>query len=183
MPGDYGRQSRRVALCGVLCALSVVLLLVGNVLQIGTYAAPMLASLLLIPAGEEYGPRAALLLYLATSVLGVLLVPDKELALFYALVLGYYPVLRGALARIRPAPLRWAAKLACFNAAALAMYALLLAVFAAPALRAEFSAMGRGIPAALLGLGNAAFLLYDLALSRLTRLYRARLRRHLRRFL
>ena len=42
-------ESQKIALCGVLSALSVVVLLVGNVLQIGTYAAPMLASFLLIP--------------------------------------------------------------------------------------------------------------------------------------
>ena len=37
-------DSQKIALCGVLGALSVVLLLVGAALQIGTYAAPMLAA-------------------------------------------------------------------------------------------------------------------------------------------
>ena len=48
-------ESQKITLCGVLSALSVVVLLVGNVLQIGTYAAPMLASFLLIPVLEDYG--------------------------------------------------------------------------------------------------------------------------------
>ena len=39
----------------MLGALSVVLLLLGSALQIGTYAAPMLAAFLLIPVLEEYG--------------------------------------------------------------------------------------------------------------------------------
>ena len=56
-------ESQKIALCGVLSALSVVVLLVGNVLQIGTYAAPMLASFLLIPVLEDYGKKYALLLY------------------------------------------------------------------------------------------------------------------------
>ena len=73
-------ESRRVALCGVLCALGIALLLLGSVLQIGTYAAPMLACFLLVPVGEEYGPKYMLLLYLATAVLSVLLLPDQELA-------------------------------------------------------------------------------------------------------
>ena len=54
-------ESQKIALCGVLSALSVVVLLVGNVLQIGTYAAPMLASFLLIPVLEDYGKKYALL--------------------------------------------------------------------------------------------------------------------------
>ena len=55
-------ESQKIALCGVLGALSVVLLLVVAALQIGTYAAPMLArscsSVL-----DEHGPKYALLLY------------------------------------------------------------------------------------------------------------------------
>ena len=64
-------QSRRIALCGVLAALTVVILLVGTALGIGTYAAPMLASFLLIPTLVEYGPRAALTKYGAAAVLGL----------------------------------------------------------------------------------------------------------------
>ena len=81
-------ESQKIALCGVLSALSVVVLLVGNVLQIGTYAAPMLASFLLIPVLEDYGKKYALLLYAVVSLLSLFLVPDKELVLFYVLVLG-----------------------------------------------------------------------------------------------
>ena len=66
----------------MLSALSVVVLLVGNVLQIGTYAAPMLASFLLIPVLEDYGKKYALLLYAVVSLLSLFLVPDKELVLF-----------------------------------------------------------------------------------------------------
>ena len=51
-------ESQKIALCGVLGALSVVLLLVGAALQIGTYAAPMLAAFLLIPVLDEYGGLA-----------------------------------------------------------------------------------------------------------------------------
>ena len=47
-------ESQKIALCGMLGALSVVLLLLGSALQIGTYAAPMLAAFLLIPVLEEY---------------------------------------------------------------------------------------------------------------------------------
>ena len=123
-------ESQKIALCGVLSALSVVVLLVGNVLQIGTYAAPMLASFLLIPVLEDYGKKYALLLYAVVSLLSLFLVPDKELVLFYVLVLGYYPVLRVRLNNIRRGVLRWMAKFGCFNAAVVVMYALLIVVLA-----------------------------------------------------
>ena len=56
-------ESQKIALCGVLGALSVVLLLVGAALQIGTYAAPMLAAFQLLPEQDESGTTYAQILY------------------------------------------------------------------------------------------------------------------------
>lgn len=165
----------KIALCGVLSALSVVVLLVGNVLQIGTYAAPMLASFLLIPVLEDYGKKYALLLYAVVSLLSLFLVPDKELVLFYVLVLGYYPVLRVRLNNIRRGVLRWVAKFGCFNAAVVVMYALLIVVLAPPELVQEFAAEGTPMLLALLALGNLSFWLCDRALTAITPLYRQRI--------
>ena len=168
-------RSQKIALCGVLSALSVVVLLVGNVLQIGTYAAPMLASFLLIPVLEDYGKKYALLLYAVVSLLSLFLVPDKELVLFYVLVLGYYPVLRVQLNNIRRGVLRWMAKFGCFNAAVAVMYALLIVVLAPPELVQEFAAEGTPMLLALLALGNLSFWLCDRALTAITPLYRQRI--------
>ena len=110
-------ESQKIALCGMLGALSVVLLLIGSALQIGTYAAPMLAAFLIIPVLEEYGPRYALTLYATVSILAVLFVPETELAFFYVLVMGYYPVLRVKLNTLKTTVLRWVIKFAVFNAA------------------------------------------------------------------
>ena len=168
-------ESQKIALCGVLSALSVVVLLVGNVLQIGTYAAPMLASFLLIPVLEDYGKKYALLLYAVVSLLSLFLVPDKELVLFYVLVLGYYPVLRVRLNNIRRSVLRWMAKFGCVNAAVVVMYALLIVVLAPPELVQEFAAEGTPMLLALLALGNLSFWLCDRALTAITPLYRQRI--------
>ena len=73
-------ESQKIALCGMLGSLSVVLLLLGSALQIGTYAAPMLAAFLLIPVLEEYGTRYALTLYVCVAILAVLFVPETALA-------------------------------------------------------------------------------------------------------
>ena len=144
-------ESQKIALCGVLGALSVVLLLVGAALQIGTYAAPMLAAFLLIPVLDEYGPKYALLLYATVSVLSVLLVPELELAFFYVFVIGYYPVLRQQLARIKSTLLRWVIKFAVFNGATVLVYLLLFALLG-PAILDELLADGVGMLAALLAI-------------------------------
>ena len=154
-------ESQKIALCGMLGALSVVLLLLGSALQIGTYAAPMLAAFLLIPVLEEYGTRYALTLYVCVAILAVLFVPETELALFYVLVMGYYPVLRVKLNGVKSTLLRWVLKFAVFNAGTVLVYLLLF----------ELLADGVGMLAALLAAGNLSFWLCDRALAALTRYY------------
>lgn len=175
-------KSQKVALCGVLTALSLVLLLVGAALQIGTYAAPMLAAFLLVPVLEEYGPRYALLTYGAVSLLAWMLVPEMELTLFYLLVVGHYPVLHRVLARVRPAVLRWCAKLFVFNIAVALVYLALAAVLG-PVVWQSLLGDGPGMAVLLLGMGNLAFFLCDRALDAVTLYYRRVLRKKVRRFL
>ncbi len=175
-------QSGQVALCGVLGALSVVILLLGGMLQIGTYAAPMFAAFLTIPALEEYGPRAALLQYAVVAVLALLLVPDVELDFFYLLVMGYYPAVRRLLHRIPGKLLRGVAKLCLFNGATAAVYGVLFALFG-PAVGEELLADGTAMLVLLVVLGNVCFCLCDWATASLTRVWHVALRRHLRHIL
>lgn len=175
-------QSQKVALCGVLAALSVVVLLGGAALQIGTYAAPMLAAFLVVPVLEEYGTKYALLLYGTVSLLALVLVPETELAWFYLLVVGHYPVLRRALARVRPAPLRTGLKLLFFNGAVVLLY-ILLAAWLGPVVWQELTADGTAVLGLLLVMGNLSFLLCDRALGAATLYYRRVLRKKIRRFL
>ena len=96
------------------------------------------------------------------------------------LTLGYYPLVRERLEAVRPGILSRLCKLALFNAAVCAAYALLLFVLVSDALRAEFRETARAMQLALLLAGNVVFLLYDLVLRRLEPLYRMRLQPVLR---
>ena len=176
-------QSGKVALCGILGALSVVLMLMGNLIPLATYCAPMLAAILLIPVLEDYGSSTALLLYASVAILGMLIMPDKEPALIYALVLGYYPVLKKKIDTIHIAFLRVLCKIAVFSITMVFAYALLIAVFAAPELAAEFADGGRPMLVALFLMGNVAFLINDRALAIVTVIYRLRIGPKLRRIL
>ena len=121
------RQSRKAALCGVMAALSVVILCLGGMIPLATFACPMLAMLCLIPIVCEYGAGTAMLLYGAASILALLLGPDKEIALLYVF-LGWYPGIRSQL-EIVPRHVRWVVKCALFTLAVTVMYALLLHLF------------------------------------------------------
>lgn len=163
------RQSRKAALCGMMAALSVVILCLGGMIPLATAACPMLAMLCLIPAVCGYGTGTALLLYRAVSVLALLLGPDKEIALLYVF-LGWYPGIRSRL-EIIPRPVRWVVKCALFTLAVAAMYALVLYLFRLEAVVEEFSEYSAAMTAVLLVLGNITFLLFDRAMARMTYIY------------
>ena len=61
------RSTHELALAGLLAALSVVLLSLGSMLPLATYAAPVLASSVLLAAREECRPSFAWCCYAASA--------------------------------------------------------------------------------------------------------------------
>ena len=62
-------------MCAVLCALAVVMLGLGAILEVIDITAAAVAALVLLPILLCYGARYAWLSYAVTGVLGVLLMP------------------------------------------------------------------------------------------------------------
>jgi len=164
------QTTRQLALGGVLAALAVVILLLGGVIPVGTYLAPMLASLPLIVLLAELPKSLCLGWYAVVSILGALLCPDRETA-FVFVFLGWYPAAKPALDRLPRLP-RMVCKLLIFNAAVAALYALLILVLQLEALVQEARELGLPLLIVLLLLGSVTFLLYDRMLARLGALYR-----------
>ena len=175
MKQTYQIKTKQIALGGVLAALAVVILLLGGVIPVGTYLAPMLASLPLIVLLPELPKSLCLGWYAVVALLGALLCPDPETA-FVFVFLGWYPIAKPALDRLPRLP-RLLCKLLIFNAAVIALYALLIMVFQLEALVREAKEIGAALLIALLLLGNVTFLLFDLLLKRLTALWQ-RNRKH-----
>lgn len=168
-----------VTFCGMMAALGVVLMLLGGVLAVLTYAAPLIASVCLIPVLSEFGRGRAWLCYLASAVLSVLLCPDKELAFFYVFI-GYYPILRPLFMSICRAPLRALAKLGFFAVSEGLLYLFLCLVLRLEAVLADMGEMGAAMNAVFFVGLLLCLLVYDAALGVAERLYRDRLRPKLR---
>lgn len=167
-------KSRRIALCGMLCALAVVVLSFGGLLGVATYCAPLFAMAALLPILEEYGPRMALAAWGAVSILALLLVTDWETTLVYVFF-GWYPVLQPCIRRIPTRATRLIVKLLLGNVLILTLYGVVLRLLG---LTADLLESTRILNAALLVLGNVVFLLLDLVLDRLRLMWRYRFRKY-----
>ena len=166
------RKSWTMAYCGMTAALCVALMLLGAVIPVLMFVAPAAASLLIAAVCVECGMKMALTAYGAVSLLAVLFVPDKEVALIFVFLLGYYPLVKPWFERIRLPLLRGLCKLTLCNAAVLAMYGLIFLLVPAGSIAQEMRTTALAATLATLALGNAAFLLYDRALRNLLQVYR-----------
>ena len=162
-------NSGKIALGGLLTALGVVLMFLTGLIPIGTYALPAIAGVLLIVAVIEIGAKWAWMIYAAVAVLSLLFAADKEAALLFVLFFGYYPVLKSFLERISNKVLSWISKFAVFNVAVVACFFLAVNFLQLP--EDSFTVFGIYLPWVFLILGNAVFLIYDIALSGLVATY------------
>lgn len=163
------KQGEKVAFGGVISALSALLVMGAGLFPTMTYALPAIAGVLLVAAVIELGRRWAFFCYAAVAILTLLLGTDKESALLFTLLFGYYPALKSLLDPMRRRALSWAIKLLIFNAAALALYALAVFVLGVPA--ETFSIGGLQWEWLLLLFGNVVFLVYDRAVGGVAVLY------------
>lgn len=170
--------TRRLAMCAVLCALAVVMLGLGAVVEIIDITAAAMASLALLPILLCYGTKYAWLSYAVTGVLGVLLMPQSLGAWMFAGLTGFYPIVKQKLDRL-PRILGWAVKLLLLTAVLL----LYLAVFYFVMLGGEGSLLDAflkgfgeegGTPLmawAVIILSLFTYILFDLLIDRLLILY------------
>lgn len=177
------RQSGKIALCGVICALVMVIMLSGSILPFATFCAPALGGIMLMAIAMECGMRLAWMCYGTVGVLSLLFVPDKEAVAIFIFFFGYYPLLKAYLQRIHSRILQIAIKLLAFNAAVISMYAVLLYLFPIQSLVQEFAETTKLLLAALLAMGNASFLVYDAALVNLLHFYVIKVKPKLRQIL
>lgn len=151
-------HAKRMATCSMMTALCVVLMILGGVLELGMYACPMFAGLCLIPVGQNYGKKYQMLVYAATGLLCLMMVPNMEENLMFIGLLGWYPMARQLIGKL-PRLLRLPAKLLVFNIVVVAIEAAVLYLFLPEDLT-------MGMIAVLLVMGNITFLAYDFLIPR-----------------
>lgn len=136
-----------------------------------TYALPALAGLLMVAVAAETGPRWAFTLYVAVSILSFLMTPDKEAMLMFVMFFGHYPITKFQLEKLKWKPLIFVLKFLCFNACVVIGYLIILYIFRIPDILTEFGDFGKYSVLVMLALGNLLFVVYDFALTQITRTY------------
>ena len=153
-----------IAFGGIMAALALVIMNLVGMIPIATFVCPMLCMMILTLVVRFFGKRIGWAWYGAVAILSALLAPDKEAAAIFAF-LGYYPMLKPALDRVKGGAV---IKLLLFNSVILVMYWLLIHLFGIAQIAREFNELGRAMSIVTLIMGNMIFYLLDKVLGRIT---------------
>lgn len=107
--------SKKISFSSIMCALSVIMLFIGSVIEVVDITSAAMASFVVVVTMIELGSYYPVLLYFATSVLSFLLLPNKLVVFMYMLFFGFYPILKRYIERLKPISCI-AAKFLVFNA-------------------------------------------------------------------
>ena len=163
------KKSSKTALGGIVAALSVSIMFMVSIVPFLTYALPAAAAALLIPVIVEINKKWALGVYLSVSILSLLFLPNKEVAVIYTAFFGYYPILKSFLESHMKKPPELILKLIIFNGAITVSYYLMMKFMGITI--DELDNFGTYAVPILLGFGTVAFILYDYSLTKIISLY------------
>ena len=163
-------QVKYLTVSAMLCALGVVMLGLGSVIEVLDLTFAIFTSLLTVYAVIEIGGFYPWLVWIVTSLVALLLLPLKTPVLFYALLTGYYPILKQKIERKLARVPAWAVKMGVLAIALVVIWGV-MKLFLPDLLE---SPGGWIATATMLVLAIASFVLYDFALTKLITLYLVR---------
>jgi len=165
------QKSYRTALGGILSALSITFMFLGGVFPFAEYVGPALASICVLIFKEEFGAKAALLMYIAVSLLALLLSPSLESSLLFMAFMGWYPISKNIIETKTKGILSLVIKLLLVNISVLSLYYVLLNVLKLPSLEEDLAG-GTWLTVVLIILYNITFLLFDRLLTVISYYYK-----------
>lgn len=154
-----------VSLCGIMSGLAIVLMFCLGMIPGFEYLSPAVAGLLIWVVREQLGIKYGMVCFTAVGILTMLFTANYEASMMFIFLLGYYPVARQFFMKIKLFVLRWLAKLALYAAAAVSCYFLLIHLFGMSQLLEDMGEMGKYGQWIILGMGAAAFVVYDIFLG------------------
>ena len=175
------KKSVRVAVCGLAAALSVTLMFFGGVVYVFAYAVPMLLGLISVMIKKSFDTGSAVFVYIAVSLLSLMLVPEKESVMMFVLFFGYYPIIRESFEKIKSKALRVILKLILFNASLTVIELICVFLFGIPFF--EDGIFSAGLLIGFAVAMNAVFIMYDILLRMFLILYEKKIEKRIKKYI
>lgn len=173
---DKLRSSTRIALSGILCSLSVLMMFMTGLLPFFQYALPMVSGMILVIIVVEDNFSTAMVAYFATSIIVSLLSPDREAAILYIMFFGHYGIIKSKIDLISSVVLRLIVKITTFNVCIIISFYIVSLIFGLDFVMESFGDFGKYSLLISLLVGNVIFIVYDFAISNMVFAYKTVIR-------
>ena len=161
-------NTSKTALSALSVAMGTVFMFLSSAIPTLEYAVPAAAGFVVLFVQAEINKSWAAGVYAATSLLGVLLVPNKEAMGMYIALFGLYPLLKSFFDKL-PKAISYVVKSLFFVTVTLGAYFIMIKLFG---VAAEILEDLNKITLPILVLaGLVAFIIYDRAMMLIERLY------------
>ena len=115
-------MSRKIAYSGILLAINLILLLLINVIPINTLFLMGLASLPIAIIIMEYGPKSGFVFYIASVILGFIVINSKFQWVLNTFTFGIYGLIKFIIEQDRPIYIEYILKLSYANITLVVLY-------------------------------------------------------------
>ncbi len=167
------RKSKKIALGGIITLFSVVSLYLASVVPTNRLFFLALSSFFISAIVIENGSKQALLVYISSSLLSLIIIPNKLIVLPYIFFFGYYAVLKSLIEKANKLPTEWLLKLLSYNIAMYAVYLLTSKMF--------FDSITVKLPIWVVFIAmQIIFILYDYSFSLAIQYYNTRLKNRIK---
>lgn len=162
-------SAKKIAHGGMMVVLILLALYSTTLLPFNKLFLLGLSSLFIAISVIHYGKKQAFLVYMASSLLSLMLIPNKGIGLAYLLFFGYYGILKSLIEGFHNLFIEWILKLVCFNSAIVGIYLLTSKLF--------LTEIASSLPLEILILVmEVLFILYDYVFSLAIQFYNRRKR-------
>ena len=165
------KSSYKVALGGVIASIALFAMFMTGFAPFFTYVCPMFAGALMIMMVVEVSTKWAFATYAAIGILSIFTTPDKEAAMLFIFLLGYYPIVKSLIEKINNRVLEYVIKYAVFNVSVVSCYWIIINVFGMAKVFDSLGDWGKYGILIFLALANVVFLIYDKFISSMVDLY------------
>jgi MFS family permease len=135
--------SYKVALGGIISALCLFAMFLSGVIPMLYIALPMIAGILMMIMVIEINWQWAFVTYIASGLLSLFITFDKEAAIIFIVLFGYYPIIKHLAERIKIKIVSFLIKFVVFNAGTILYFLITVYVLGSKELIEEVTRYGK----------------------------------------
>ncbi|BCS81678.1 hypothetical protein [Anaerocellum diazotrophicum] len=115
-------NARKITYAGMMVALTIIFLIFASTLPRANSIFYILCSISIMIMVWIFGIKEGFVVYIASSLIGFFLVPNKFVAVVYILIFGLYPLIKALCERGFPVYLEFFLKFLYYNLALIILY-------------------------------------------------------------